>query len=566
LAITIAHINDTHSHFESASTPLMIECNGQQIKSYVSMGGFARIKTRVNQLQSTAQQQNRPFFFLHAGDCFQGILYFSHFKGAANSSMLNLLGLTAMTLGNHELDMGNDPVRHFLDEINFPLLAGNWNLSQEDKTKKNKIADHTNIYDFDTQSKSANWLTLNVEDEPVALFGVSIDKMADISNPDSDTHFENAVQTVKNTLQRIHETGINKIILLSHLGYEGDKRLAKEVEGLSLIIGGHSHTLQGDFTDFGFDYESEYGEKVGSTHIVQAGYHSLGLGHCDISFGESGLIESFKGSNELLIGRRVCIDASLSKPFDDKLYQSITAKISASKKIVKCQKEPLVESHLRKHFKPAIEAYKGLVLTTLDKPLKQRRLPKDLTDFSTGCEIAPLVARSFYTTLMSRGIALDFAIHNAGGVRKSLDAGPVTQEEIAGKLLPFTVPIGYYQIKGKYLMQLLEGAINNALDEHGTGSGSFPYCHNLKFTYDAESPQGSRIKHLKICLENNWVPALPDSIYRGTSSAYTMKGKEGYDAILKMEAGHKITDASMADCFVSYLDSNPRALADIQTN
>ncbi len=68
---------------------------------------------------------------LHAGDCFQGTLYFSLFKGEANAELLNELRPDAMALGNHELDMGNEPVGKFIREIEFPLLAGNWNLSRE---------------------------------------------------------------------------------------------------------------------------------------------------------------------------------------------------------------------------------------------------------------------------------------------------------------------------------------------------------------------------------------------------------------------------------------------------
>ncbi len=45
--------------------------------------------------------------------------------------------------------------------------------------------------------------------------------MAGIANPDIDTPFENALETAKTTIEQIHQAGINKIVLLSHLGYEG---------------------------------------------------------------------------------------------------------------------------------------------------------------------------------------------------------------------------------------------------------------------------------------------------------------------------------------------------------
>jgi 5'-nucleotidase len=43
----------------------------------------------------------------------------------------------------------------------------------------------------------------------------------------------------------LYKEGVNKIIILSHLGYEEDARLARSVAGIDVIIGGHSHTFMG---------------------------------------------------------------------------------------------------------------------------------------------------------------------------------------------------------------------------------------------------------------------------------------------------------------------------------
>lgn len=70
----------------------------------------------------------------------------------------------------------------------------------------------------------------------VAIFGLSIDKMSDIANPDADTPFMTAIETAKATVAQIHNDGIKNIILLSHLGYEGDLELAEQVEGIGIIV------------------------------------------------------------------------------------------------------------------------------------------------------------------------------------------------------------------------------------------------------------------------------------------------------------------------------------------
>ncbi len=84
-SITLAHINDTHSYFEPTSQQLTLNINGKTLTPFVSTGGFARIATRTQQLKQDAERMNREFIFLHAGDCFQGTLYFSLFKGKANT-------------------------------------------------------------------------------------------------------------------------------------------------------------------------------------------------------------------------------------------------------------------------------------------------------------------------------------------------------------------------------------------------------------------------------------------------------------------------------------------------
>ncbi len=138
----------------------------------------------------------------------------------------------------------------------------------------------------------------------------------------------------------------------------------------------------------------------------------------------------------------------------------------------------------------------------------------------------------------------------------------MTVADIAGKLLPFAVPIGVYKVSGQTIASTLEGAINNATNNgvSGTGSGSYPYTSNLSFQYHAEKPMGQRISRLHIFIENQWQPVDPNGIYYGTSSAYTMKGKEGYDALVNMQGEGIITTVSMADAFIETLSEQPDLL------
>ncbi|MDN2662167.1 bifunctional UDP-sugar hydrolase/5'-nucleotidase [Psychromonas sp. 14N.309.X.WAT.B.A12] len=559
VTLTLAHINDTHSYFEPHALQLQLNIEGKSISPYVSNGGFSRIATRVKQLKASAKEQQRHFLFLHAGDCFQGTLYFSLFKGKANAEMLNALGIDMMTIGNHELDMGNQPIADFLDRIEFPLLAGNWDLSNELPTKSHQLSNRDNLFTYQAEHKTANWITQKVDGEYIALFGLSIDKMMDIANVDPDTPFTNAIETAINTVKAIQAAGINKIILLSHLGYEGDKDLAKAVTGISLIVGGHTHVLQGDFSDIGLKHEADYGECINDTYIVQAGCHAQAIGHCNIDFAEDGRVTSFAGKNELLFGRRLCHDKSLLSTLDGDIAAKAGERLTHHDNIIICKKDPLLQSLLLDKYIPRVRKLQNTIIATLPQDMRHIRIP----DEKGGSDLVPLVAESFSFMMNKLGHKVDFAIHNAGGIRSSLNQGDISVADIAGKLLPFVVPIGVYQIQGKYIEQALEGAINNATNNGvvGSGTGSYPYTNNLTFTYCAERPVGKRITELAIFDKSNgWIKVQPDTFYRGTSSAYTMKGKEGYDALTMMEGEGTITQCSMADCFIEMIKQYPEKL------
>jgi 5'-nucleotidase len=546
LSLTVAHINDTHSYFDPTSLALSIAHKGQQCQPYVSAGGFARIAARVKQLKKTHTSDD--FLFLHAGDCFQGTLYFSLFKGEANAVMLNALGIDAMAIGNHELDMGNEPVGKFLREIDFPLLAGNWNVSTE-LSKQYPLKSHPNLMDFDYLTHTAKWIEKQVGDERVAIFGLSLEKMADIANPDSDTTFEPSIATAQATVSAIHEQGINKIILLSHMGYEADLEIAEKVNGLGLIIGGHSHVLQGDFSELGLKSQQQYGVEVNGTYVVQAGHHSMTLGHCHIEFAGNGRVKRFEGRNELLVGRRVFMDVHDKHSASD--IEQIKQQLHAHRHVVVVRKDPDVKAILAEKYQPKVRALQNQIIAHLDSELRHVRLPDEYGP----SELAPIVADSFLYTMQSLGHKVDFAMHNAGGIRNSLGAGTVSVADVAGKLLPFAVPVGVYRLRGIDIPRILEGALDNAYSNGvlGTGSGSYPYTSQLEFQYDATLPKGKRVFNVFVAgqiLDEN-------RIYIGTSSAYTMKGKEGYDAIKNMLDNGVVTTWSMADCFIKMLSEQP---------
>ncbi|WP_064608663.1 bifunctional metallophosphatase/5'-nucleotidase [Photobacterium sp. J15] len=550
--ITFAHINDTHSHFEPSSISLSLpdEVLDTETSVYASCGGFSRVSSAVKDVKRQAHLKGREFMFVHAGDCFQGTLFFSLYKGLANAKMLNAIGVEAMALGNHELDMGNGIVADFMDQANFPLLVANWNLADEDQSKPNPLRDKHNVYAFNNEAGHGRFIVKDVAGEPVAVFGLAIENMAGIANPDPDTSFLKVVDVAKSTVDAIQKQGINKIVLLSHLGYDRDLELAAQVDGLGAIIGGHTHTMQGDFSNIGYGVTDSYATMVEGTCVVQAGCNALALGQLELDFNADGTVENAGGVNQLLLGRQFTVDASRSEHLDDDSHDAVKSYLKQQDNIRFCTKDPIIENMLNTEYRPRVRELQTQHIAEAAEPLRHVRIP----DHRGGSQIAPLVVDSFVWQGRQMGYDVDFAIHNAGGVRASLNPGPLTSADIAGKLLPFAIGLMVYQVKGKRVREALEGAINNAIDNgvEGTGSGSFPYTSNLKYTYRCCSEPGARIEDLQTFKGGHWVDVDDDAVYTSISSGYTATGKEGYDALLDCVVEPKALNVTMAEAFERY--------------
>lgn len=559
ITLSIAHINDTHSHFEP--TPISLAIAGLDERVYANVGGFARISSVVKSFKKESEQETDGFLFLHAGDCFQGTLYYSLFKGEANATLLNMLGLDAMALGNHELDLGNAAVSKFLDQINFPFLAGNWDVSNESEGKAFPVKGKKPLLAYDPEQQIASVLIKQFGDSKVAIFGIALDKMAEIAMPDPDTPFVNAKQTIINTVSHIREEiGTPHIILMSHLGYDQDLKMAEEVEGLSVIVGGHSHVLQGDFSNLGLGDMGPYGCHINGTLVVQAGCHSLALGKLRVSLDENGRVTDYKGSNVLMLGRSLAMDASWDQGLSEDSFRKAKEYLLSQPNVVHCRGDEAIKAVINARYRPAVDKLKSDVVAFLPEKLRHIRVP----DEKGGSQIAPLVCEAMIYSARKRGHHIDFAIHNAGGVRVSLEQGKLTAAEVAGRLLPFAIDLMLYEPTGLQVKQALEGAINNATNNgvEGIGDGSFPYTAGLRYTYHCDKPKGSRITQLEYqSPEGNWLPLEMERHYTAISSAYTSQGKEGYDSLKNLATLPRSIDITLADSFIEYVRTKDELLA-----
>lgn len=103
--------------------------------------------------------------------------------------------------------------------------------------------------------------------------------------------------------------------------------------------------------------DDDYGIKINGTHVVQAGYHALSMGHCDIDFNEQGEIVKFNGKNELLLGRRVFLDASMSETTNELPYHTAREFIDNHPNVLVCKKDKEVQTLLNESMFLALERY-----------------------------------------------------------------------------------------------------------------------------------------------------------------------------------------------------------------
>nr|WP_256261075.1 5'-nucleotidase C-terminal domain-containing protein [Shewanella sp. NIFS-20-20] len=545
--LLLTHINDPHSHFEPNKIQLVVKHHDQSVRVSCHSGGAARIGYQLQQARLKAKQSQQAFLFLHGGDSFQGTLYFREFKGIANAQLLNKLQPDAMVLGNHDIDGGSLPIKNFLDTIRFPLLAGN--MKTQALPTGVGIKGHSRLHDFDEQQGCAKVLLRPLADKQMAIIGLTLTDMAKIANIDDDTQFLCAEQVARHTIAALHQQGIYHIIVLSHLGIEGDRLLAQRVNGISLIVGGHSHTLQGDFSDLGLGH-MPYGETHNHTPIVHAGKYAETLGMAEVEFNDSGKVIMLEGCNYFMQDKQLLLDSDSTLTNED--YANICERVHKHPAMLGHHALDAIDDIVKSRYQPALIKLQQDIICQVPRAFVHQRLPGQAMPH--GSQLAPLVSQSLYCqTKLS--LPVDFALHNAGGVRQSLAAGPVSRADILGNILPFEIPLVRYHIQGHFLSQTLESAINAATNNgtQGTGTGSFPYTWGLRYAYDGRLPLGQRITRLEYYSAIGWQMVLPLQTYTGVSSAYTVMGKEGYDPILQSEWQQTVPNLTLPSAFIDYL-------------
>ncbi len=197
------------------------------------------------------------------------------------TGFLDVAGISLATIGNHELDKGFKPFKEFIKNTKTLFLGTNMNFpnGKDDKIVTSTVREiNGNKYGFLGVQPSS--LSVRIKDKE-RLNGVTID-----DKPQT-------IKEIQENIDELRKQGIDKIILLSHSGIDMDKKIAEQVEGLDVIIGGHSHDLILDAKEGKNLFYSKTGEPI---VITQAGRDGNNFGVLSVEFDNKGVIKSVQNS------------------------------------------------------------------------------------------------------------------------------------------------------------------------------------------------------------------------------------------------------------------------------
>lgn len=476
-SLRILHTNDHHAHLEPVKY-------GDRL-----LGGIARRRTLIDQIRAENKTNQEPLLLMDAGDIFQGTLYFNQYLGQADLDFYNALAYDAGTIGNHEFDRGQQVLADFIAKAKFPIISANLDIAPESP-----------LY-----GKVRPWYVLNVKGEKIGVFGLTTPDTAILANVGDGVKFTDPIAAAQTSISALKQQGINKIIALTHIGFENDVTLARQVPNIDIIIGGHSHTSVGNIPNANHPYPLV--EKNGTKEpvlVVTDWEWGKYLGDLSVSFDKAGKLIAWAGKPHVL-------DASI-KP-----NQEFTDKLKA--------------------YAAPIEALRQKVIGKSLVALDGDRVKLRTSETALGNLIADAILAK------TKGDRVQVALINAGGIRNGFPLGNITMGNVL-EALPFGNTITRVELTGKQLKEALESGVSMAEQEEGR----FPQVAGVRFVWDVKLPAGKRVTKVEVKDDSGKFQLLnPNAIYKVATNNFLTSGGDGYRVFAEgknlLETGYLLSDA-----------------------
>lgn len=525
--LAIGHINDHHSNLDpNPRTSLTYQ--GETLR--VESGGFARIAAMYQELAS----KHPHLLKLHAGDAITGSLYYTLFAGEADAQMMNHICFDAFALGNHEFDQGDAGLHKFLrflaeGSCQTPVLAAN----VKPEVGRSPLTPRSEWDSFKP------YQIYQIGGQRVGVIGIDIaQKTKQSSQPDASTEFLDEQTTARRYIKELQAQGVGKIVLLTHYQYNNDLELAAALPEVDVIIGGDSHTLLGNFSDYGLPTQGDYptvrtnadGDKVCIAHAYQYGQ----------VVGE--LLVDFDGDRVANCGGRPHF----------LLAESAPAELDDSGVFTRIKPQPEAV-RLRNRYAEDVAVLTQQEIATATQLICMKRYgtsTREACGKGRQSDMHHLVAKAFLNSVQEA----DFALQNGGGVRADIPAGPISLGD-AYRILPFSNTLVKVDISGAEIKQLLEQTVAYTLAESGS-DGAYPHGANIRFDVDMTATEGQRVTHIRVRQDNDqWQALDPERHYTMVTNSFVAGGSDGWRILAEISATGRVEDTYIeyAESFANWL-------------
>ncbi len=481
-SLRVLHTNDHHARID----PVKV---GDR-----TLGGVARRSTLIKQIRAENAVSKQPLLLLDAGDIFQGTLYFNEYLGMADLDFYNDMGYDASAIGNHEFDRGQEPLLNFVKAANFPMLAANIKIDLRSSLV----------------GRIMLWTVKEFDGEKIGIFGLTTEDTPTISSPGEGMEFTDSIAAAKAAVSHLSSLGVNKIIALTHVGFEVDQALAKQVDGIDLIIGGHSHTpvgnIPGTVAPYPLVMKTPNGEPVLVTTDWEWGKF---LGDMNLVFDSKGKLISWAG-------KPIPVEAPIV-PDPETLAKA--AKYA----------EP---------FQAALQKVVGK--TTVNLQRGNRTAESNIGNWITDAMMFKL-----------RSINPQIALMNAGGIRTDIPAGDITLGQIQENM-PFGNTITVADLTGVQV----KAALENSVSQVESGGGRFSQVSGIRFIWDLAKPVGDRIVDIQVKNSSGAFQKLdPTATYRVLANSFMQNGGDGYTVFTQAQ-NKRDTGFILTEAVLQYLAAN----------
>lgn len=501
LDLTILHTNDHHGHY---------------LKDRKGQMGMSARKTLLDSLRSDAKKNGAGVLLLSGGDINTGTLESDIFKAEPDFLGMRALGYDAMAVGNHEFDNNFSTIKKQMKWAGFPFLSAN-------------------VYYKGTKKRVFTkplYLIKEFNGIKVGIFGLTTtDTPAKASNEDARRKFdfrdpsENAKEIV--ALLKNKEK-VDFIIVNTHMGHnpsqtaKGDIDLAAEVDGIDVIIGGHSQEPINAVT-------------INNTIIVQAYEWGKYIGKLDLKVGKRKSDNSIKKMLSYKL-----IPVNLKKKVNGKRV-FIEKEIAEDKKMIE----------LFKPFKLKADKRGKKVIAKINYTFNGDR---------KAVRSGPRAIGQFVGISVIQKSKADIAVTNGGGIRSTLEKGNVTSKDLHN-IAPFGNTISNVTFTKEELVNYVQKLAQYTKVDPSNLVGAYPHFAGMRVTIKAgkvikiESSKEFIRKPWMISVDSNGKVTGNKDTFILALSSFIAKGGDNYPNVSKHPS---ITDSGfvISESLGSFIQKN----------